>query len=206
MRNIFIGALLFASVGLAVAQSKVQKVDFKNFSYPWTAYSGWPHQLEWRDSSEQGHVQLVNGRWAEGEEPNGRFSGLTLECVQFANITGDGQTDAIVTLRYDTGGTQFSHYVYLYSLAEGKPKLLASFHSGDRAASGLYQVYGQEGKFIVELFDPHKQEGDCCSSGFIRTRYRWSDGKFVAVGVQEFGTPKAPSRLPVTTFGTHKSP
>jgi hypothetical protein len=201
MRRFFIGLLLCASIGWAGEQSKV---DFKNFSYPWRYHSGWPARLQWLDSSEQHRVQLVNGRWTEEQEANGPFSGLTLEEVQLADVTGDGQAEAIVILRYDTGGTQFSHYVYIYSLAERNPKLLASFHSGDRAASVLYRIYGQKGKLIVELFDPQKGEGDCCSLGFVRTRYKWSDGKFVAVGPQEFGKPKAPSRLPVTVFGTHQ--
>ena len=203
MRRLFFGLLLFAASG-AVGQSKIQQVDFKNFSYPWKSDSGWPDHLEWLDPSEHEHIQLANGHWTEEQDAGGPFSGLTLEKVQFADVTGDRRTDAIVTLRYDTGGTQFSYYVYIYSLAEQGPKLLASFHSGDRAAAGLYQVYGQKGKLIVELFDPKKAEGDCCSSGFIRTQYRWTNGKFEAVGAQEFGTTKAPSRLPVNAFGTHQ--
>jgi hypothetical protein len=31
---------------------------------------------------------------------------------------------------------------------------------------------------VVELLDSEKQTGDCCSSGFIRNRYRWNKGRF----------------------------
>jgi len=111
-----------------------------------------------------------------------------------------------VVLRYDTGGTQYSHYVYLYSLKAGKPKLPAYFHTGDRAASGLYRVYGKNGNLVVELFDPNKRSGDCCSTGFVRTSYRWHEREFDAVGAQAFGTVRERSRVPVTVFGTHQQP
>jgi hypothetical protein len=156
-----------------------------------------------------GACSAVKGQWQDvrddaDDADNKPFSGLTFEGVEFADVTGDGLTDAIVALRFDTGGTQYSDYVYIYSLVAGRPKLLAYFHSGDRANSGLYRVYGQAGNLVVELFDPEKESGDCCSSGFIRTRYRWKNGRFEKFGAREFGTPRAPSRLPVTVFGTHK--
>lgn len=206
MRRLFIGLLLIASTSPAGAQETIRHVDFKNFTYPWSYSSAWPSHLEWLDTRDQKHVQLKNGRWrlgTEDEETSARFSGLTLEAVQFDDVTGERQTDAVVILRFDTGGTQYSHYVYIYSFAAGRPKLLACFHSGDRAASGLYRVYGQDGKLVVELFDPEKASADCCSSGFVRTRYQWQNGKFGAVGAREFGTPNTPTRLPVTIFGTH---
>ena len=140
----------------------------------------------------------------EEEGDNPRFEGLTFESVQFANVTGDGGENAIVVLRFDTGGTQYSYYVYVYSSRAGHPKLLAYFHAGDRAYSGLYQVYGQNKQLVVELFDPQKKRGDCCSSGFVRTRYRWHRGKFEVTGPTEFGTPKVVSRLPVSVFGIHQ--
>jgi len=208
---LFIGWLTvtaaFFLLGLAAAQNTNRQVDFKNFSYPWPNPSGWPHRLEWLDVSERAHVQLVDGRWRlqlEDAPPIYPFSGLTLESVEFADVTGTGRSDAIVTLRFDTGGTQYSHYVYIYSLAAEKPKLLAYFHSGDRSASGLYRVYAEGGQLVVELFDPDKQQGDCCSAGFIRTRYRWHAGRFEPTGARELGTPKATTRIPVTVFGTHE--
>ncbi len=178
VRYLSIIVLLFSSLSFAVALTNIRQVDFKNFTYPWSEPTNWPHQLVWLDTAGQEHVRLVNGRWrlhTEGEQSNVPFSGLTLEEVRFDDVTGEGQTDAIVVLRFDTGGTQYSHYVYIYTFAAGRPKLLAWFHSGDRAASGLYKVYGENGKLVVELFDPEKREGDCCSAGFLRARYQWHD-------------------------------
>jgi hypothetical protein len=201
-----LGVLVFATFGLAAARTSIRQLDFKNFSYPWSGPPGWRDRLEWQDGSDRKNVRLVNGRWrldTEGGEEAAMFSGLMLEAVEFADVTDSGKEDAVVVLRFDTGGTQYSHYVYLYSFAAGKPTLLAFFHSGDRAYSGLYRVYGEGGKLVVELYDPERRSGDCCSSGFVRTRYRWHNGKFEVFGSHEFGTTEAPSRVPVTVFGTH---
>lgn len=119
--------------------------------------------------------------------------GLTLKSVEFADVTSDGLEDAVTVIHFDTGGTQQTDYVYIYSFAAGKPKLLAYFHSGDRAASGLHKVYGENGQLVVELFDPGKRSGDCCSSGFVRMRYRWHNGQFEEFGARESMPLKEPN-------------
>jgi hypothetical protein len=202
MRNFFLGALLCASVCHAPAQTDIQHIDFTNFSYPW--FYSMVGKPGWFDMSHEKPIQLTNGRNLSDSGNGVTEEGLTLEEVQFSNVTGDGQTDAIVVLRYDTGGTMFSYYIYVYTFADGKPKLLACFHAGDRAYSGLYRVYEQNGRLVLELYDPDKSTGDCCSTRFIRTRYMWRNGRFLAVGAEEFGKPKATSRLPVSVFGNHQ--
>lgn len=111
-----------------------------------------------------------------------------MDSVSFADVTGESVENAIVVLHFDTGGTQQTDYVYIYAPGAEKPKLVACSSTGDRAASGLYKVYGEGGKLVVELSDPAKSEGDCCSTGFVRTQYKWQNGRFEASGNQEFGT------------------
>lgn len=202
MRPLVIRVLLCASVGFATAQTDIRQVDFKNFSYP--SYIALPERPGWIDMSHERLVRLTNGRHLVDSGNGVTLEGLTLEEVQFADVTGDGQTDAVVVLRYDTGGTMFFYYIYVYSFAAGKPKLLACYQTGERADSGLYRVYEQNGKLVFELFNPEKSSGDCCSSGFVRTRYIWRNGRFFAIGAKEFGTPKTSSRIPVTVFGNHQ--
>ena len=153
-------------------------------------------------------MRLVNGRWRDPEKetdgPPAALSGLTLESVSYTHLNDSPQEQAIIVLRFDTGGTQYWYFVYIYTMQAGAAKLLAYFHAGDRAASGLYQVYVNDGNLVVELFDPDKKIGDCCSNGFIRTRWHWRNGRFEQVGVAEFGTPKSTSRLTVSTFGVHR--
>jgi hypothetical protein len=194
MRSLVLGFLICVSAGFVSAQNSIRQVDFKNFSYPLKDYLLGHSELKWLSAQVAGSPKLLTIQLRDGKnlqkEPIGKIgdggyyevSGFTLREVKYADLTGDGKEDAIVVLSYQSGGTQGTNYIYNYTLDAGKPKLLAYCHTGDRAYSGLYKVYGQHGLLVVELLDPEKQMGDCCSAGFIRTRYRWSDGRFQAVG------------------------
>lgn len=197
MRSLFIGLLLYASMGFTAAETNIRQVDFKNFTYPLSGTLVGHDRLQWLDMPTEAHsnrkpIHLVNGDdltksssfVIDGHEYT-QWEGFTLQSVEFADVTGDGQEEAIVVLHYRTGGTQQTDYVYIYTIAAGKPKLLAYFHTGDRAYSGLCKVSGLDGKLVVELFDPEKRSGDCCSSGIVRTRYKWHNGRFEVFGKSE---------------------
>ncbi|HTR25519.1 MAG TPA: hypothetical protein VMI10_16170 [Terriglobales bacterium] len=197
MRSLLIGILSLVSFGFLDAQEDIRQVDFKNFTYPLSGTLLGHDRLHWLNMQRGAHsnrkpIHLVNGDdltklsslVKDGHEYI-QWGGFTLQSVEFADVTGEGKEDAIVVLKCFTGGTQKTHYVYIYSFHEGKPKLLACFHSGDRAWSGLRKVYGENGKLVVELFDPEKRSGDCCSSGIVRTRYKWHKGHFEAFGAPE---------------------
>ena len=201
MRPLFIGLLFYASIGLTAAQTNIRQVDFKNFTYPLSGTLLGHDRLQWLDMagahSNRKPIHLVNGEdltksssfVMDGHEYT-QWEGFTLQSVEFADVTGDGREEAIVVLHYRTGGTQQTDYVYIYSFADGQPKLLAYFHTGDRAYSGLCKVFGADGKLVVELFDPEKEIGDCCSSGIVRTRYTWHNERFEAFGKSERETLK----------------
>lgn len=178
LRCVCFVVLLFGIVGSVFAQKSIRQVDFKNFTYPLSGSKLGHDRLQWLDVATKKHTRLVDGKNDEG---------FTLESVTFADVMGEGNDDAIVVLRWSSGGSQSTNYVYICSFIAGAPKIAAYFHSGDRAYSGLYKVYGEGRRLIVELNDPQKMAGDCCSSGFVRTRYRWVDGKFRMVGKREYG-------------------
>jgi hypothetical protein len=197
MRSPFIGLLLYASMGFTAAETNIRQVDFKNFTYPLSGALLGHERLQWLDMPTEAHsnrkpIHLVNGDdltkssgfVTDGHEYT-QWEGFTLQSVEFADVMGDGQEEAIVVLHYRTGGTQQTDYVYIYTIAAGKPKLLAYFHTGDRAYSGLCKVSGLDGKLVVELFDPEKRSGDCCSSGIVRTSYKWHNGRFEVFGKSE---------------------
>jgi len=204
MRCLVLGVLILIASELADAQKSIRQVDFKNFTYPFSGTLLGHDRLQWLDMPREAHsnrkpIHLVNGDDLTklsssliGGHEYTQWEGFTLQSVNFADVTGDGKDDAIVVLKYDTGGTQKTHYVYIYSFDDGKPKLLAYCHTGDRAYSGLYKVYGERGALVFELLDPKKRSGDCCSSGFVRTRYKWHNGRFEVFGAREFATLQEP--------------
>jgi hypothetical protein len=183
----------------------LRTVDFKNFSYPWIHSSGWPDHMQWMSLRLKQHIKLANGKWDERGDRDtadgAQFSGLTLEGVQFARLSGSHREDAIVVLRYNSGGTQYHYWVYIYGDAGGTPKLLGFFHAGDRAQYGLYKVFEKNRVLQVRLFDPKFREGDCCSSGYLDYQFRWNDKGFESIGNPIPGRPDSASRKPVSVFG-----
>jgi hypothetical protein len=183
----------------------IRSVDFKNFSYPWEAPNQSPDHLQWMSLGLKNHVQLANGKWEDREEQdlgaNGTFTGLTLEGVKYVRLSSQNEEEALVVLRYDTGGTQYHYWVYVFGFSDGAPKLMGFFHAGDRAAHGLSTVIAEKGKLVVDLYDPDKQEGDCCSSGVVRYVFRWRGKGFEAVGHPTKRGAEDSSRRPVTIFG-----
>ncbi len=188
MRSLVLGVLICISTGFVSAQSSIRQVDFKNFAYPLSGPLLAHDDLKWLGDPKDGYSKRAPIRLVNGADS----TGFSLQSVEYSNVTGDGKEDAVVVLLYQTGGTQNTHYVYVYSFEAGRPKLLAYCHTGDRAYSGLYKVYGERGMLVFELLDPRKMQGDCCSSGIVRTRYRWQNGRFVRSGVPEYGRVEGP--------------
>ena len=188
MRFFGLGILICISTGFASAQSSIRQVDFKSFTFPLSGPLLGHGELKWLGDPKEGYSKLKPIHLVNGEDP----TGFTLQSVSYVDVTGDGAEDAIVVLLYQTGGTQNTHYVYVYSFEAGKPKLLAYCHSGSRGYSGLYKVYGEHGTLVFELLDPKKMQGECCSRGFVRMRYRWQNGRFVRFGIPEFGPVEEP--------------
>lgn len=190
-------------VRAADVKTSIRDIDFRNFTYPWKELNEWPDHMKWLTLEGSKQVKLANGRWALPQEDvsDPPFSGLTLDEVVYGKLLGDQRDDAVVVLRFDTGGTMYYYYIYIYTTESGRLKLLAYFHTGDRSSFGLYRIYVQRKTLVVELYDPMKQEGDCCSSGFERVRYEWRKSAFAEVGSKESGVPTVESRRPVSVFG-----
>ena len=147
MRSLVVGLVACALSPLAVGQTSIRKVDFKNFSYPLRDHLLGHAELKWLSVAGNAGPHLGMVRLRNGTD----LAGFELEKVSYADLIRNGKEGAIVVLRYDTGGTQTTNYVYFYSLENGKPKLLAYCHTGDRAYSGLYGVYGNHGALVIEL-------------------------------------------------------
>jgi hypothetical protein len=150
--------------------SSIRSVDFENFTFPGDPIFG------------KKKFKLLNGHFQgdRGREPIG------LMHIGYGDVTNDGVEEAIVSLVVTVkGGTAKPHLNYVYTLADGKPKLLWSFDTGDRADGGLRRIYAENGNLIVERYNSEGSRGDCCPVFFERTRYRWNGKRFQQFGVIE---------------------
>jgi hypothetical protein len=159
------------SVSTPTPASPIRSVDFDNISYP-----NFPDYSD-PDGRKKKYVTLKPG---EGG-PN---------FINYGDITGDGDEDAMVALGIDNHGSAIPDYVYIFTMEKGKAKLIWDFETGDRADGGLRNVYADNGQLVIELFGKDRviggqlyrgEEGLCCPSSFTRTRYRWTGKHFEEV-------------------------
>jgi hypothetical protein len=175
------------AVASPTLDSPIRKIDFRNFTYP-------------IPDERRGKIRLRNG-----EQPPTQFSkygipydvGYTLGDIDYGDVTGDGVEEAIIDLGWLSSGTAITSYIYIYTLNHGRPQLLWSFTTGDRADGGLQKVYADNGELVVELEGRNKiigtdlyasdghEGGDCCPDSFTRTRYEWRNGRFRQKGKAE---------------------
>jgi len=156
------------------AQGDITKIDFKNFTYPALCVG---------EVSE--NLTVKDGEYLKETQQDGyvdRLS-LTIMDVAFGDVTGDGKPDAAIISVCNTGGTGNFSEGYVYTLAAGKPKLIARFPGGDRAYGGLRSVNIENGLLIVENNEVGEMGGACCPEYLITTKYRVASGKLVKSGL-----------------------
>src|SRR5712692_5706548 len=160
--------------------SSIRKVDFKNFTYPWYP-SGYPAPHGERK------ITLRDGEMKVDAVKNIDRLRAGLPNVSYADLTGDGKEEAIVTVvtNFDPNGSVAC--IFVYTLRSDEPKLLWSHETGDRANGGLRSLRVEGFDLVVEQYDikfdwakGSYEEGTalCCPKRFIRSHYRWDGEHF----------------------------
>lgn len=204
----------------STTNSPLGNFDFRNFTYPLPR--GWQNP----DADE---VTLVDGRLdpkfrdiREEMSPEAKAAaraerriGMSFFMARFMDANGDGQDDAVVILKVETGGNAVPLLVYIYSWKDGKPELIWNFRTGDRADGGLKKIWVENNELAVELFgqdrfllgqtETGKITGDeeqlCCPNYFTRTRYKWNGKNFLMQGKRLTFSIEDPARPPLENFG-----
>ncbi|HRH41804.1 MAG TPA: hypothetical protein PKY82_09185 [Pyrinomonadaceae bacterium] len=193
----------------STTNSPIGKFDFKNYTYPLPR--GWQDQ--------DGEVTLENGKspvvMSEEEKKIGaRFVG-----TKYGDVTSDGQDEAFVVIKIETGGSAIPQMVYVFEWKNNAPELIWAFRTGDRADGGLKDLRAENGEFIIELFgqdryifgdvETMKVTGDeenlCCPTYFTRNRYKLTGTRFVLQGKRETFSVADPNAPPVENMGDKKA-
>ena len=177
--------------------SPLASFDFRNFTYPLPR--GWQHP----DGDE---IALVNGHldpkfkdihedMSPEEKAAARLErriGMSYVTTRFLDADADGQDEAAVILKIETGGSAIPQLVYIYAWKDGRPELRWNFRTGDRSDGGLKDLRAENGELVVELYgqdrfllgqyETGKITGDeeqiCCPLYFTRSFYKWNGRSF----------------------------
>ncbi len=172
--------------------------DFKNFTYPLPR--GWQHpdgdELALTNGKLEPKFEDVDEEMAPEEKAEKRAArriGMSYVTTKFLDVTGDGQDEASVILKIETGGGAIPQLVYIFEWKDGQPELLWNFRTGDRADGGLKDLRVENAELVVELYgqdrfllgqtETGKITGDeeqlCCPIFFTRTSYKWNGKNFL---------------------------
>ncbi len=186
-------ALLATAICLsatAAPPDPIHAVDWKNFVYPWPGEPDIPESWSWLTVRATSRVKLVDSRHTF--PPGGPASPhLIFKNVSYGDLTGDGHDEAVVDLAYETGGTAFWDYIFVFECREGRVSLLSILRSGIGGRGGLEDIHIAR-RLVVDFSDPARMKGLCCSAGIVRVTYQLENGKFVQVGPARRGTPRNP--------------
>jgi hypothetical protein len=171
-----------------------KKIDFENFSYP---VSSWGRTVQ----LQQGKYELAN------KIAGGRL--LSFQDVNYSDLTGDGNKEAIVELdsvlcggSCDGGSALF----YFYSLQRGKPALLSRLETGSVGYDcGLKSFIIKKRMLTLETFrscgfngrafvpsnnDPEERGGKFFTNRFTRFVLEFTGRNFVLRNREIFSYPE----------------
>lgn len=167
-------ALILLLAPVTFAQHRVQairSVDFKNFTYPsCVGTKTGPLSKAKRVSLHNGELEV--GDLRKNEEP----VNISVSNVSYADLTRDGQEEAIVTLVYLFYPHGSAGCTFIYTPNRHRPRLL--WQEGFERLRRL-AVEGRGITFEDYVFSP--SDANCCPKKYTRTFYRWNGRRFSKV-------------------------
>lgn len=141
--------------------SAIHKIDFQNFTYPWTKTFGG------KDKS----FTLKNGISKLADERR-----VSLHSLSFTS----NEDKAFVVIKIDDGNATYE-MLYVYEIENKKPKLMESFEFG---ADNIYfgTAFEAHGELVIETYHQLSGDAECCPSVIEIAYYKWQKDKFVLQG------------------------
>lgn len=158
-------------------QQDVRSIDFKNFTYHWFPKYG--------EVIIKENIVLRNGKNAEifiegaGIRPTGELYQEYLSDVSYADLTGDGKEEAIVTV-----AVSFYRWtprcIFIFSEKNGKAILLWQYET-DVVGKNL-NLRGhkiKDSELIIEEYDTkYGNPPICCPERYFRKTFAWNGRTF----------------------------
>jgi hypothetical protein len=182
--------------------SPIGSFDFNNFTYPLPR--GWQNPDGTTDFTlTGGKIAAVEGTFSDDmsdqEKADARQSrriGMSYVTTKYLDVTGDGEDEAVVVVKIETGGNAIPQIVYVFGWKDDMPHLIWHFRTGDRADGGLKDVRVENGLVVVDLYgqdrfifgqtETGRISSDvvqlCCPTHFTRSTYKWNGTSFSLQG------------------------
>ena len=175
--------LVAISGGIAFPDSsnEIGKIDFRNFAFR-------PSCMHLADSSEEVDRWQLNGTGNSITVTNGFFQSnnpedpLDVRIIEITYGVINSNEVAIVTMVCNTGGSGNFSEGFIFSLANGQPKLLAVISGGDRANGGIQAATIEHGLLRVEKYGTNG--GACCPQWVEIRNYKLRDRRLIQVGME----------------------
>jgi hypothetical protein len=172
-RRLITPVLLLAFAAVAMAQSDIRKVDFKNFTYSAHCAGDDPQTLT-----------VKNGEFSSETPQDGYVDRLyfNVSDIAYGDLNGDGRDEAIVLTVCNTGGTGNFSEGFVFTMKGMKTAMIERIGGGDRAYGGLRTTRVENGLLIVEKNDPGKYGAACCPELIVTTTHKLVGNKLTKVG------------------------
>ena len=145
--------------------SLIRKIDFQNFTFPWTENFG----------GKEKSFTLKNGT---SELSDGRT--LSLKSLAYVNVADDYDEQALVKVRIDDGNATYE-MLYIFAVENNKPKLLKSFEFGENNIF-FGTAFDVHGELVIETYHQLSGDAECCPNIIEIAYYKWQKDKFVLQG------------------------
>lgn len=145
--------------------SSIRKIDFQNFTFPWTKKFGYGEK----------NFALKNGAADLSDERK-----VTLNSLAYVDVADDYDEQALVILKIDDGNATYK-MLYVFAIENGKPKLLQSFEFGENNVF-LGTAFEAHGELVIETYNQLSGDAECCPSVIEISYYKWQKDKFVLQG------------------------
>lgn len=141
--------------------SAIHKIDFQNFTYPWTKTLG----------GKEKSFTLKNGISALSDDRR-----ISLQSLLF---TSD-EDKALIVIKIDDGNATYN-MLYVYEIKNKKLKLMESFEFGE---DNIYfgTAFEAHRELVIETYHQLSGDAECCPSIIEIAHYEWLKDRFVLQG------------------------
>lgn len=146
--------------------SAIRKIDFQNFTFPWTKTFG---GKEKSFTLKSGTSELSDGRI------------LSLESLVYVDVADDYDEQVLVNVKVDDGNAT-DQMLYVFAVENNKLRLLESFEFSDGLNIHFGTAFAAHGELIIETYHQLSGDAECCPSVIEIAYYKWLKDRFVLQG------------------------